>query len=297
MFRGLSAFPLTPTTETDIDEASFRTLVARLAAAGVDSIGALGSTGGYAYLSREQRARAARIAVEAADGVPLVVGIGALRTAQVSALAEDAQKAGASAVLLAPMTYQALTDDEVFGLYEDVSRELSVPLCVYDNPGTTHVHFTDELHARIAHLPNVAAIKIPPLPDAPARAKARVETLRALLPDTVTIGISGDWAAATGLNAGCEAWYSVVGGLFPATALTLTRAAQDGDAARATALSERLEPLWELFRVHGSLRVMSAAAEQLGLTDRPNLPRPLRELPPPAHQKLATALTSLGLTA
>jgi 4-hydroxy-tetrahydrodipicolinate synthase len=50
MFAGLCAFPLTPMDECGIDEAAFVGLVARLAQAGVDSIGALGSTGSYAYL-------------------------------------------------------------------------------------------------------------------------------------------------------------------------------------------------------------------------------------------------------
>jgi 4-hydroxy-tetrahydrodipicolinate synthase len=297
MFRGLSAFPLTPTDEHGVDGTAYAALVARLAAAGVDSIGALGSTGGYAYLTREQRAHAVRIAVEAADGVPVMAGIGALRTAHVLALAEDAQKAGAAAVLLAPMTYQPLTDDEVFGLYEDVTRELSVPLCVYDNPRTTGVRFTDELHGRIARLPNVGSIKIPGVPDDPAEARARVDALRALLPETVTVGVSGDWTAARGLTAGCDVWYSVVGGLFPRTALALTRAAQAGDAGRATDLSDALEPLWELFRRHGGLRVVSAAASHLGLAGEPNLPRPLRGLDETARQDVAAALTALGLTA
>ncbi|NUP42545.1 MAG: dihydrodipicolinate synthase family protein [Streptomyces sp.] len=297
MFTGLSAFPLTPTSESGIDEQAYARLVARLASAGVDSIGALGSTGSYAYLSREQRARAARIAVEAAEETPVIVGIGALRTSQVLALAEDAQTAGASAVLLAPMTYQPLTEDEVFGLYEDVTRELSVPLCVYDNPGTTHVHFTDELHARIAELPQVAAIKIPPVPDDADAARERVQALRALIPDTVTIGVSGDWTAATGLTAGCGAWYSVIGGLFPRTALALTRAAQGGDAVQAAALSERLEPLWELFRQYGSLRVISGAAAHLGLAPEMNLPSPLRGLAPDARERLVSVLDGLSLGA
>jgi 4-hydroxy-tetrahydrodipicolinate synthase len=297
MFRGLSAFPLTPTDEQGIDGTAYATLVARLAAVGVDSIGALGSTGGYAYLTREQRAHAAKIAVEAADGVPVIVGIGALRTAHVLALAEDAQKAGASGVLLAPMTYQPLTEEEVFGLYEDVTRELSVPLCVYDNPGTTHVNFTDELHGRIAQLPNVGSIKIPGVPDDPAQAKARVGALRALIPDTVTIGVSGDYTAARGLNAGCDAWYSVVGGTFPQAALALTRAAQSGDLDRATDLSDELEPLWALFRRHGSLRVISAAASHLGLTGEPNLPLPLRGLDEAARQDVVGVLSALKLTA
>jgi 4-hydroxy-tetrahydrodipicolinate synthase len=296
MFRGLSAFPLTPTSEQGIDTAAYAALVARLAAAGVDSIGALGSTGGYAYLTREQRAHAVRIAVEAADGIPVIVGIGALRTSHVLELAEDAQKAGASGVLLAPMTYQPLADDEVFGLYEDVTRELSVPLCVYDNPRTTHVHFTDELHGRIAQLPNVGSIKIPGVPDDPAEARARVDALRKLIPDTVTIGVSGDWTAARGLNAGCDAWYSVIGGTFPQTALALTRAAQAGHAGTATELSEGLEPLWALFRRHGGLRVVSAAASHLGLTGEPNLPLPLRGLDETARREVVATLDALQLT-
>ncbi|MET7686886.1 dihydrodipicolinate synthase family protein [Streptomyces sp. NPDC005483] len=295
MFTGLSAFPLTPADESGVDEKAYARLVSRLAEAGVDSIGALGSTGNYAYLSREQRAAAARIAVGSADGVPVIVGIGALRTSDVLALAEDAQQAGASGVLLAPMTYQALTDDEVFGLYEQVTRELSVPLCVYDNPRTTHVHFTDELHARIAELPHVAAIKIPPVPDGPAAAKRRVESLRALIPGTVTVGVSGDWAAAEGLNAGCDTWYSVIGGLFPRTALALTRAARHGDAEEATARSARLEPLWRFFREYGGLRVTSAAAAHLGLATEPNLPLPLQGLPAAARRELVAVLDDLDL--
>ena len=84
MFSGLSAFPLTPLNATGtVDEPSFARLVARLAAAGVDSIGALGSTGSYAYLGRAERARAVRVAVDAADSVPVMVGIGAVRTEHV----------------------------------------------------------------------------------------------------------------------------------------------------------------------------------------------------------------------
>src|SRR4051812_34493753 len=253
MFTGLSAFPLTPLDDDGrLDEPAFVRLVTRLAEAGGQSIGALGSTGSYAYLSRAERARTARLAVEAAQGVPVMVGIGAVRTEHVLEHTHDAQKAGAAAVMLAPVSYQALTDDEVFGLYEDVSPELSVPLCVYDNPGTTHFAFTDDLHARVAALPGVGAIKLPG-----AGATERVGVLRPLLPAGVAVGVSGDQFAAGALDAGADVWFSVVGGLFPRTALAVVE-------ARAPA-SARLEPLWALFRRYGGIRVMAAAAALLGL--------------------------------
>jgi 4-hydroxy-tetrahydrodipicolinate synthase len=295
MFTGLSAFPLTPVTENGIDEHGYARLVARLAAAGVDSIGALGSTGSYAYLTRAERTRAATIAVQAAGTVPVIVGVGALGTREVLQHIEDAQNSGASAVLLAPMTYQALTDDEVYGLYADASTNLSVPLVVYDNPGTTHVHFSDELHARIAELPMVGAIKIPPVSANTADAAARVARLRAVVPARVRLGVSGDSAGANGLLAGCDTWYSVIAGVLPAECLAIARAASTGQADQARALSAALDPLWALFTRYGSLRVASAVAEDLGLIAHPNLPRPVQGLDPEGRREVADALHTLGI--
>src|SRR5690349_1203318 len=113
MFTGLSAFPLTPLDDAGaVDEPAFERLITRLANARVDSIGALGSTGSYAYLTREERARVARLAVGAAGDVPVMIGIGNVRTERVLEHAHDAQEAGAAAVLLAPVSYQPLTEDE-----------------------------------------------------------------------------------------------------------------------------------------------------------------------------------------
>ena len=112
-FTGLSAFPLTPLRDDAVDDRAFAGLVERLSSTGVDSITALGSTGSYAYLTTEERAHVARIAVEHAGETPVVVGIGAPRTSHVVANAEAAQAAGASGMLIAPMTYQPLTHDDV----------------------------------------------------------------------------------------------------------------------------------------------------------------------------------------
>ena len=278
MFAGLSAFPLTPFRDDAVDEVAFAGLIQRLASAAVDSITVLGSTGSYAYLTRAERRRVAELAIEHAGKTPVVVGIGALRTKWVLESAQDAQAAGAAGVLLAPVSYQALTDEDVYGLFEDVTASLSVPLVVYDNPGTTHFRFTDDLYAAVATLPNVASIKIPGVPADPDEARERISTLRHLLPERISIGVSGDASAARGLLAGCEAWYSVIGGTLPDLALELTRSAQAADEARAEDLSERLRPLWELFARHGSLRVVAAIAEHLGLVAHPSLPRPIRGL-------------------
>lgn len=295
MFTGLSAFPLTPLHDDQVDEKAFVGLVQRLAAAGVDSITALGSTGSYAYLSREERQRVANLAVENAGDVPVFVGIGALRTSQVLANADDAAQAGASALLLAPMSYQALTADDVFELFRAVTEHTDLPVIVYDNPGTTHFTFTTDLYARIAQLPGVASIKIPALPANSADAQKKVQEIRSVIPENVTIGISGDQSAVGGLEAGCDVWYSVIGGTLPELAVKLTRFAQNGEVSEAIEESVRLALLWELNAEFGSLRVVAAIAEYLGLAPEKCLPLPIQGLDEQQRARVKTVIDQLDL--
>lgn len=295
IFNGLSAFPLTPLSNDRIDESSFATLIKHLVAAGVDSVTALGSTGAAAYLSRDERALVARLAVENAGATPLFVGISALRTSHVLEHAEDAQDAGARGLLLAPVSYQPLTPDDVYHLFETVTERSDVPVIVYDNPTTTRFSFDDELYAAVGALPGIASLKIPGAPAGAEAARARVDRLRALLPAHVTVGVSGDAFAAAGLNAGCDAWYSVTAGTLPASAVALARAAFSGDAEEARRLSSELQPLWDAFSQHGSLRVIAAVAEHLGLVRPRSLPLPILGLDDAVRARLHAVLADLGL--
>ncbi|GLK55316.1 4-hydroxy-tetrahydrodipicolinate synthase [Methylopila capsulata] len=292
--NGLSAFPITPATPAGkVDVAGFRALVARLCAAEVDSVGALGSTGSYPYLTRGERRRALDAALEEIDGrTPVLVGVGALRTDEAVALAQDARAAGAAAGLLAPVSYTPLTDDEVYEHFAVVARESGLPLCIYDNPGVTHFRFGADLVGRLSRVPGVVAVKSP----SPAEGDVggRLAELRSVTSAGFSIGYSGDWNAVEALIAGGEAWYSVVGGLFPRTAMAIVRAIREGDVAEARRLNARLEPLWSLFREFSSLRVIYASASLLGLASA-EPPRPILPLAGAARAKVAEVLTGLGL--
>lgn len=295
MFNGLSAFPLTPMDGEDVDLNALDKLVNRAAQAGVDSLGVLGSTGNYAYLSRAERREVLEVAVEASNGVPVLAGIGAVRTRDVLMLAGDAQAAGASALLLAPVSYQRLSDAEVFGLFKTVAAQSDLPVVVYENPGTTGFTFSDALHSEIAKLPGIASIKIPP--PASGEVASTVSRLKAGLPDQTSVGISGDWIAAEALLAGCNVWYSVIAGVLPHQARTLADHALAGRREAAMRASADLEPLWSLFRTYGSLRVVAALAEDLGVVPSSTLPLPLRGLDAEGRNKVADAIRECGLEA
>lgn len=294
LFRGLVAYPITPAdADGRVDVAALRRLVRRLVDAKVDGVGLLGSTGTYAYLTRDERRRAIEAAVEAAGGAaPIVAGVGALRTDAAVALARDAKAAGAGAGLLAPVSYTPLTDEEVFVHFQTVAGEAELPLCIYNNPGTTHFTFSVELEQRLSRVAGVVAVKNP----APAAGvAAQLADLRGRMPAGFSLGWSGDANVAEALLAGGDAWHSVVGGLFPRAALALCRLAQTGDADEARRLNARLAPLWALFTEYSGLRVVYAAATVLGLVSTAP-PRPILPLPLDAQTRIEAVVRDLELS-
>jgi 4-hydroxy-tetrahydrodipicolinate synthase len=291
-FQGLIAFPITPMdADGRVDCTALRQLVRRIVDADADAIGLLGSTGSYPYLSRAERRRAIEAAITEAGGhTPVIAGIGALRTDDAVLLAQDAQACGAMGGLLAPVSYTPLTDDEVFVHFQVVAASSDLPICIYNNPATTHFSFSDALIGRISGLANVVAVKTAAPPA--AEAESAVADLRAYVPKGFSVGYSTDWGATEALIAGCDAWYSVLAGLYPKTCMDIRRAVQAGNVARARQLNARLAPLFDLFKTHTSLRVIYAAANLAGLCQAAP-PRPILPLAAEVQARIAAVLAAL----
>mmetsp|Transcript_9734 Transcript_9734/g.19549 ORF Transcript_9734/g.19549 Transcript_9734/m.19549 type:complete len:326 (-) Transcript_9734:257-1234(-) len=310
LISGLSAFPITPHSDSGVvDCNALATLVQRLVSANVDSIGLLGSTGSYAYLDRTERRRA----IEAAAGVIashsstttpegrgpplLLVGVGHVRTSAAIDLARDAKEAGASAGLLAPVSYLALTDDEVFAHFVSVAEAVpEFPLVIYNNPGTTNFNFTPVLVRRLSALPSVVGLKNPASGDEHPVLVDRHRVLQEAVAPRLdfSIGSSVDWFAADSMLAGSDAWYSVAGGLFPKPCMAIVAAVQKGDAPEARRLNAELAELWALFTEFTSFRVIYAAANLMGLCDCAP-PRPVLPLDEEQTARVSVVLIKLGL--
>ena len=200
MIHGLSAFPLTPMNESSIDLHAFAGLVERLAAAAwgrwacsappaatptwkrPSACACCASVGPFGRCPGHRRHRCA--------AHPRCAGIGPGRG-----------RCGAAGLLLAPVSYQPLKEHGSTRSSNRCARRWA-PICVYDNPGTTHFRFSDELRAD-RRPPNIASIKIPRLSDDPAEAAARVTT-RAHL-QRMSRWASAATAAVRGLRCGCDA--------------------------------------------------------------------------------------------
>jgi len=280
MFSGLSAFPITPIDEDGhLDKVMFANILEPLVDAGVSSVGLLGSTGAFAYLHENQRKNVLEVAVDIIDGrIPIIVGVGAMRTSWSEDLARHAEQAGAQALLLPPMSYQPLVEEEVYHHFENVASSCSLPLCVYNNPRTTKFNFSHQLIGRLAQLPTIQAIKMP-LPNAGSIA-SELHDLRKIVSQDFAVGYSGDWGAHEALKAGAACWYSVVAGVLPYHGRALVHATEEGNHTRAQIIDDAFAPLWALFQEKGSYRVVFGLVQVLGLGSL----NPLRPILPLGHE-------------
>ena len=121
----------------------------------------------------------------------------------------------------------------------------------------------------------------------------QMRTLRGKAPEGFAVGYSGDWGCGEALLQGADIWFSVIGGLLPVASMKLTTAAMAGDAAEVARINALFEPLWVLFQEFGSLRVVYAAMNILGLSQaQPHLPiLPISEA---AQERTKAALEQLA---
>src|ERR1043165_8286794 len=112
MFRGSFTAMVTPFKNGGLDERAFRELVDWQSAEGTDGVVPVGTTGESPTLSHDEHHRVVEWCVEEAKGrVPVIAGAGSNSTTEAVELAQHAEKAGASAVLIVTPYYNKPTQE------------------------------------------------------------------------------------------------------------------------------------------------------------------------------------------
>lgn len=136
--KGIIAYPITPfDSQENVDIQLFKKLTDKLVTSGAHAIAPLGSTGVLPYLNDEEKEAVVEATIEVVAGrVPVVAGVSNLTTERTIYHARFAEAAGAAAVMIIPMSYWKLTDDEIFAHYRSVAEAISIPIMAYNNPAT-----------------------------------------------------------------------------------------------------------------------------------------------------------------
>ena len=135
-------------------------LASDLIDAGVHGLTPLGSTGEFAYLSREQRDAVVRTTIEAANGrVPVIAGVASTATADAVDQARRYQDFGADGILAILEAYFPLKDAQVESYFRAIADAVDIPVVMYTNPNFQRSDLSLDVIARLATHPNIQAIK------------------------------------------------------------------------------------------------------------------------------------------
>lgn len=291
-FEGIIAYPVTPfNADGGVDIAMLKQLIGRLIDSGVHAIAPLGSTGESAYLSDEEWEAAARASLEAVAGrVPTVVGISELTTLGAIRRARFAERAGADAVMVLPVSYWKLTEAEIIAHYAAIGNAVSVPIMLYNNPATSGIDMQPELIARICQeVPAVTMVK------ESTGDLQRMHRLKQLTGGAVPFYNGSNPLAFAALNAGAAGWCTAAPNLNAALPLALYDAFKRNDVVGARETFERLLPVLQfIVKIGLPTSVKAGLALQGVAAGEPRLP--LRPLPPPAVEQLSAILARLAET-
>jgi 4-hydroxy-tetrahydrodipicolinate synthase len=287
-FKGIIAYPITPFDENEkVNIPLFKHLVERLVISGSHGIAPLGSTGVMPYLSDEEKEEVTEATLQQVKGrIPTLVGVSNLTTEKTIHHAQFAEKAGADAVMIIPMSYWKLTDDEIVTHYDAVARKISIPIMAYNNPATSGVDMSPALLKRLLEIPNVTMIK------ESTGDVQRMHFLRRELGEEVAFYNGSNPLALAAFSAGARGWCTAAPNLIPELTISLYNAVEEGDLEKAKAIFYQQFDLLKFIVNKGLPRAVKSGLTILG-EDGGNLRSPLKPLKEKETEELKNIIKTL----
>ncbi len=160
-FHGVFPYLVSPIdAEGNIKTDVLAKLCDDLIAAGIHGLTPLGSTGEFAYLSRDQRETVVKTTIEAADKrAPVIAGVASTATADAVDQARRYQALGADGILAICEAYFPLKDAQIESYFRAIANAVDIPVVIYTNPNFQRSDLTLDVIARLATHPRIVAIK------------------------------------------------------------------------------------------------------------------------------------------
>lgn len=289
MWQGYFTALITPMRDGQVDWASLERMIEWQIQQGVSGIVACGTTGESLTLAFAEQKGILSTCVRIANGrVPIIAGVGCVRTDETIQLAQQAESIGVDGLLVVAPAYIRPTEEGLFHHYHAIHHAVDLPIIVYNNPVRSAVNFSLEFLARLRELPRFIGIK-----DAADDLSRPTKIRRALGADFIQF--SGNDATIVGyLAEGGHGCISVTSNVVPQVCTALYQHWLKGDRPRVSDLRDALAPLHEALFVEPNPVPVKYAASLLGLCSdevrvplaalsahhRPNVARALHTLSP-----------------
>jgi 4-hydroxy-tetrahydrodipicolinate synthase len=269
-WRGVYPALTTPFTDADsIDFQTFEMNMEAQLAAGVNGLVLGGTLGEASSLLPEEKYELVRFTVEKATGrVPVVMNVAEQTTRAAVAAAREAERCGASGLMLLPPMRYSADKRETLAYFKAVAEATPLPIMIYNNPVDYKILVTLDMFEEMADWPTVQAVK------ESTRDVSNVSRMINRFGDRFKILCGVDTLALESFVLGAHGWVAGLVDAFPRETVAIYRLAQAGRYEEARRLYQWFLPLLEL-DIHPKLvQYIKLAQVATGLgTERARPPR------------------------
>jgi 4-hydroxy-tetrahydrodipicolinate synthase len=243
MFAGTHTAIVTPFRNGQIDEAALKSLVDFQFDNGVSGVVPCGTTGESPTLDHEEHSRVVKLTVEFAKGRGVVMaGTGSNSTREAVELTQEAEAAGATAILQVAPYYNKPTPEGLYQHFKAVAESTKLPIMLYSIPGRCGIEIGLDVLVRLAESsPNICAIK-----EAGGNPE-RVSQMKQILPANFEILSGDDGLTLPFMSVGAVGIVSVAGTLIPKPLSEMVQLALKGDYTAALKIHAKYYPLFAAF--------------------------------------------------
>ena len=291
-FEGVFPPVITPHHDDgSINYEGFDQMVAHLISSGVHGIIVGGTTGEYYAQSTEERVGLIKRAVDVSSGrLPIIAGVGAIRTEDCIRYGLAAKEAGVDAILVNAPYYAVPTQIELANHALAIDRAVDLPIMLYNYPGRTGTMMEAEFFDRVGHSRNFMAIK---------ESSGDINQLHMLARDYphVTLLCGMDDQALEFFAWGAKGWVCGAGNCLPKEHLALYQACHvEGDFEKGRRIMSALLPLMRVLEQGGKfVQSIKYGCALAGLPSGP-VRKPLREMTKEQKREVEVVIRHLKTT-
>ncbi len=291
IFTGAAVAIITPmNADGSVNYDEFGRLIDYQIENGTDAIVVCGTTGEASTLSHEEHVDCIKFVVKYVNKrVPVIAGTGSNCTETAIWLSQQAEAAGADAVLLVSPYYNKATQKGLIRHFGETAKSINIPVILYNIPGRTGVNIEPKtVQYLVENYENIIAVK-----DATGNIGWTAQTAM-LCGDKLDIYSGDDNAICPILAYGGKGVISVLSHVAPRDTHLIVEKFLNGDTKGSLELQLKYLPLVNLLFSEVNPIPVKTACKLLGFAAGP-MRLPLTDMEPEHAELLAAEMRRLGI--
>lgn len=291
IFEGVGVAIVTPMKENgEVNYEKLGELLEYQIANSTDAIIICGTTGESSTLTHEEHLDVIRYAInKVAKRIPVIAGTGSNCTETAIYLSQEAEKAGADALLLVTPYYNKATQKGLIKHYTAIANSVKLPIILYNVPGRTGCNILPETAVTLAkNVENIVAIK-----EASGNI-AQVAKLMSLADGCIDLYSGEDGQVVPALSLGGKGVISVLSNIAPKETHDMVMLYLEGKTKESCEIQLKAIPLVDALFCEVNPIPVKTALNLMGFEVGP-LRGPLCEMEEANEQKLIKAMKDFGI--